>query len=428
MTKLAGSMKLQGVTLGATSSILTSVGTDGGTTGGLTIKGGPGPAYTYAAEYEAYATDNYTLTATAVVYAWNTWVGERSGESNFAHTYSFNPSYAISAMTQLGVFQTIGGFNEAVYAEYVVDALSTPLGIPVMQVGVESVAVPGTGYQASYQVYYTNDGTVVQFLDGVDQGSSSAPTYGAGDVIGMVVYRTASTFRITWFKNGVYAQESLTFGNNLVFSRTRVNIGQMATGYPYGPIRHPVPTPTVYATITISSDIADDYVYPVSYVDWYQGRGLAGTYTLVSTEFATGTSATYSNSNRSLTYPAAIAPWPHVTEISTRVHSIGDGTIYEVQNTPGDATTTMLSRVGITATGVDAYFDADYGSGGYGNYNVGDVIGVVITTADDGLSSTIYWFVNGGATPYTSQVIPSALTAWQIYVEFGEDIYRPQPA
>lgn len=426
MTRITGSTKLQGVTLGAISSILTTVGTDGGTTGGLTIKGGLGPVYTYDTVYAEYATDTYTLTATEVVYPWQTWVGERSSETNFSHTYSYSPSYAISAMTSLGIFQTMSGFTEAVYAEYVADVLSTPLGTPIMQVGLESVSVVGTGYQASYQVYYTNDGTIVQYFDGVDLGIIGAPSYAAGDVIGMIVYRTATTSQMTWFKNGIYAGASSVLNTNLTFSRTRVNIGQSGVvGYPYGPIRHPVPTPTVYAEITLSSDILENYVYPSAYSDFFAGLELSGATTFTTLAFSTGTTATYSNGNRTVTYPAAIAPWPHVTADSIQSQGYGAGTIYEIQTTVGDSPTTMLSRVGITATGVDAYFDADYGSDGFGNYNAGDTIGLLITTEDVGDTSTLYWFRNGS---YVTDRVITTLTPWQLYIDIGENIYRPMPS
>lgn len=417
MTKITGKVLAQGVTLGPTSSILTTVG-------GLTINGGPGPAYMYATEYATYVTDNYTLTATAVAYPWQAWSGDRYGESNFAHTYSFSPSYAISAMTQLGIFETIGGFTEAVYAEYVVDALSTPLGTPVMQVGVESVIVPGTGYQPFYQAYYTNNGTIVQYLDGTDLGTFTVDTYAAGDVIGMIVYRTATTSTMTWFKNGIYVGTSATLDVNLTFARTRVNIGQNATGYPYGPIRHPVPVVTEYAKITLSSNVVGDYVYSSAYTDWASTNGY--TYTLTSINFATGSGATYSDSNRSVTYPAAIAPWPHVTASSVETEGANHATIYELQNTVGDSTTTMLSRVGITATGVDDYLDADYG-GGFGNYNAGDVIGVVVANYDgEGQSSVVYWFVNGSL--HSSAVSHAPFADWQLYIDIGENIYRPNPS
>ncbi len=429
MTKMNSGVSMKGVALGLTSNYEITVGNVENLSSGVTIYAdtdGVTPM-AYDTEYLDFIDSQYGLTAPIGAKPYNApWTGfnpNRLATSNLEHTYLFGPSIGPAAWTYYDLFRDfgIGVGNNASYLEIGVDELSIPLGPTVMGVGIENYPVVGTGYQEFYQLYYLNDGSSVMYLDGELQESSPAgtyPVYGAGDRVGIVAYRDIDNSSIiNWFLNGIW-QFSYDPISNFTFSQAKVNFNAATLGYTWGhtPITPPPPVP-VAAKININSSPLS---HESDYVNWFESRGLTGTYTIIDTPFQTGSDATYSNSDRTLQYPAGIPSFPHVGLNSTQSGTAGNGYIYEITQATGSlvADNTQLGRVGFEES---SYFSADYG-GGYGNYNSPDTIGVVIWVSNDGTTTTATWFVNGNRA---TDMDMSGLTSFQLYVEFEAYIVRP---
>ncbi len=429
MTKMNSGVSMKGVALSLTSNYEITVGNVENLSSGVTIyatEEGVSPM-SYETEYVDFIDSQYALSGSFDVKPYNApWNGfnpNRLATSNLEHTYLFGPSISPCAYTFYDLYRDFG-LSESAAASYIevgVDEMSIPLGPTVMGVGVENYPVPGTGYQEFYQLYYLNDGSSVMYLDGALQESSPAgtyPVYGAGDRVGMVAYRDIDgSSIINWFLNGIW-QFSYNPVSVFRFSQVKVNFNAATLGYTWGhtPIVPPPPVP-VAAKITIESS---PLLYESTYVNWFESREVSGTYTIIDTPFQTGSDATYSNSDRTLQYPAGIPSFPHVGLNSTESGSAGNGFIYEITQDIGSLASdnTQLGRVGFEES---SYFSANYG-GGYGNYNSPDTIGVVIWVSDDGTTTTATWFVNGNRATDTDM---SGLTSFQLYVEFEAYIVRP---
>lgn len=338
---------------------------------GVTINGGTGPAFRFSSQYETFIS-GFGLTPIPYTDSWGDHTGYLNSVTNSGHTYGFDPSLSISAMTTSNLFSSQGLSQgpDAIYTEYVIDDIYSPLVTTILQVGMESVnkeSIGGPGYVPSpfWQAYYNSDGSMLVMRNNavvISHPAGYLPTYTVGDAIGMVIQRDGlGNSAIIWFLNGVQVANSDPMDINMWFARARVNLGYSVVGYGRGP-KSSAPSNLLTLSGTGVNDTYAEYTIDrsgpngTSTVDWaitvdaydaYFGTGYVNT---AGTTYTNLIDPEFWDTENSGTVGTSLSPTlgGEYANITDSLYSIWDGTKYT--NSFGDAILFSLNSVATITT------------------------------------------------------------------------------